>query len=75
MGKRFISMKEVLSRVSWSKTHVYRLIKAGTFPTPVKLGPHKIAFLESEIEAWMNQRIKARSRRGAEPKEGGEECQ
>jgi len=60
MGDRFISMSEVLDRICLSKTHLYRKINAGQFPRPVPLGPQKVAFLESEIEAWMSARLQAR---------------
>ncbi|ESZ05285.1 MULTISPECIES: helix-turn-helix transcriptional regulator [unclassified Mesorhizobium] len=60
MADRFISMDEVIDRISFSKTHIYRKIAAGSFPRPVPLGPHKIAFLEREIEQWMALRLDAR---------------
>ena len=60
MAERFISTAVVLDRVCLSKTHLYRKINAGQFPRPVPLGPHKVAFLESEIEAWMAARLQAR---------------
>ncbi|WJI73800.1 MULTISPECIES: AlpA family transcriptional regulator [unclassified Mesorhizobium] len=60
MADRFISMDEVIDRISFSKTHIYRKIAAGTFPRPVPLGPHKIAFLEREIDQWMALRLDAR---------------
>ena len=60
MAERFISTAVVLDRVCLSKTHLYRKINAGEFPRPVPLGPHKVAFLESEIEAWMAARLQAR---------------
>lgn len=60
MSERFISMNEVLDRICLSKTHLYRKINAGQFPRPVPLGPQKVAFLESEIEAWMAARLRAR---------------
>ena len=53
-------MSEVLDRICLSKTHLYRKINAGQFPRPVPLGPQKVAFLESEIEAWISERLKAR---------------
>ena len=61
MTDRFISMAEVIDRVSFSKTHIYRKIASGTFPRPVPLGPQKIAFLEQEIEQWMAERLRARA--------------
>ena len=60
MGDRIISMIEVLDRICLSKTHLYRKINAGQFPRPVPLGPQKVAFLESEVEAWMGARLQAR---------------
>ncbi len=60
MSDRFISMSEVLDRICLSKTHLYRKINAGQFPRPVPLGPQKVAFLESEIETWMSNRLRAR---------------
>ncbi len=60
MAERFISLREVLNRTSLSKTHTYRMIAAGTHPRSVPLGPHRVAFLESEIDAWMEMRIAER---------------
>ena len=57
MSKRLLSMREVLSRTTFSKTHIYRLIKAKSFPKPVPLGLHRVAFLESEVEAWIAGRV------------------
>ncbi len=60
MTERFISVAEVLDRVGFSRTHLYRKINAGSFPRPVPLGPQKVAFLESEIVQWMDERLRAR---------------
>ncbi len=61
MTERFISVAEVLDRVGFSRTHLYRKINAGSFPSPVPLGPQKVAFLESEILQWMDERLRARA--------------
>ena len=61
MPERFISVAEVLDRVGFSRTHLYRKINAGSFPRPVPLGPQKVAFLESEIVEWMEERLRARA--------------
>src|SRR5690349_10889191 len=53
-------MDEVLDRVSFSKTHIYRKIANGSFPRPVQLGSHKVGFLEREIEEWIVDRLAAR---------------
>ena len=33
---------------------VYRLIAVGKFPAPVRLGPARVAWRESDIERWQN---------------------
>lgn len=60
MAERFINLRDVLDRTSISKTHTYRLINAGKFPRPVPLGPHRIAFVESEVDEWMDSRLQLR---------------
>ena len=59
-GVRFLTMRQVLERVPLSKTYIYQLINEGTFPRPVPLGPHRVAFVESEVVAWMAARLAAR---------------
>lgn len=61
MAERFITMEQVRGRVALSKTEIYRKIKAGVFPRPVPLGPQKVAFVESEVAAWMEDRLRARA--------------
>ena len=60
MVERFIPLRDVLDCTSFSKTHIYRLINAGQFPRPVPIGPHRVAFVESEVAAWMDARLQLR---------------
>ncbi|ARB85971.1 MULTISPECIES: helix-turn-helix transcriptional regulator [Yersinia] len=52
-----IRLGEVQRRTGYSKAWIYRLISHGKFPTSVKIGIRAIAFVESEIDEWINQRI------------------
>lgn len=61
MAERLISLRDVLDRTSLSKTHTYRLINAGEFPRPVPLGPRRVAFVEREVEEWLQTRVDARA--------------
>jgi len=61
MAERFLTSRDVAQRVGLSKTEIYRRISDGTFPKQVPLGTHKIAFLESEIDAWIAGRLAARA--------------
>lgn len=53
---RAIRMPETQNKTGLSKTHIYRLIKLGQFPKSFKLSERAIAFFESDIDAWINQR-------------------
>jgi len=55
---RFISMRQLRDRVGLSKTSIYRRINSGTFPPSVPLGPKRVVFIESEVEAWMRAEIR-----------------
>ena len=57
---RFLRLPEVIQISGYRRTSIYEMIKAGNFPAPVHLGPRAVAWLESEVEAWMQERIDAR---------------
>lgn len=58
--ERLIDFKEALSRNRTKKSWAYELIKQNRFPKPVKIGSRSIAFVESEIDAWIDARIAER---------------
>lgn len=50
-----------------------RMVKSGTFPQPVTLGRHAKRWLRSEIDAWLDARVKARAlaqRQQQDPNQG-----
>ena len=65
--KRFIRLPEVLSRTGYVRTSIYRKMEDGSFPRSVKLdGPPKepeafdsraVAWIEDEVEQWIESRI------------------
>jgi prophage regulatory protein len=59
-GSRILRKREVIRRVGYSLVHIYRLEKQGAFPKRVKLGPNSVGWIESEIEAWIRERIRRR---------------
>ncbi|MGL5040136.1 MAG: helix-turn-helix transcriptional regulator [Aeromonas sp.] len=58
---RFIRMKEVCAKVGLAKSTLWELVARGQFPQKVHLGERTVAFIESEVDAWMAERIAARS--------------
>jgi prophage regulatory protein len=57
MQQRFIRFPELQKMVGLGRTQIYKKIKAGTFPSQVKLDTAS-GWVESEIQEWMQQRIK-----------------
>lgn len=51
-----LSIREVAEASGISKPTIYRRMKAGDFPRPVKLSPNRVAWYESEILAWLESR-------------------
>ncbi|AUQ25096.1 helix-turn-helix transcriptional regulator [Dickeya zeae] len=55
--QHLIRLPEVIRRTGFGKTWIYELIKAGRFPSQVKTGVRAVAFIESEIDAWIDNAI------------------
>lgn len=60
-----LSPNELRTRkgILYSRSQLHRKIKAGTFPQPIKLGENRNAWVEDEIDRWINSRIVERNRR------------
>lgn len=58
---RFIKRREVQALTSLSTSELYRRMNAGTFPAQINLGPKAVAWLESEILKWIDERVASRS--------------
>ena len=68
--KKFIRLPEVLSRTGYGRTTIYRKMEDGSFPRSVKLGgppidpnvfdSRAIAWIEDEVEQWIDSRIEGR---------------
>jgi prophage regulatory protein len=51
--------------IKYSRQHIHRLIKRGLFPRPVKIGAGSNAWLENEIEQYLQDRIAERDAEAA----------
>jgi prophage regulatory protein len=54
--KKFVRVAEVINIVALGRTTINRMIATGTFPQPVKLTDHRVAWHLHEIHAWMSSR-------------------
>lgn len=46
----------VTDKTTLSEPSIYRLMKAGLFPKPIKIGSRAVAWKSSEIEEFINSR-------------------
>ncbi|MEZ0175387.1 MAG: helix-turn-helix transcriptional regulator [Candidatus Reddybacter sp.] len=59
MEKKILRLPDVMSSTGLSRSTVYSKISDGTFPNQVSLGGRSVGWIDSEIYAWINQRIEA----------------
>jgi prophage regulatory protein len=61
--KKLISKKELKSvcGIPYSPQHIARLEAAGRFPRRLMLGQNRVAWLLSEVEGWLDERIASRA--------------
>ncbi len=58
--KRLLSKKAVREKVCYSPQHIARLEKAGKYPKRVRLGQGRVAYVEEEVDQWIEDRIAER---------------
>ena len=56
--QQFIRLGEVIQITSLSKTSIYRLISEGTFPKQIQVGKRSVVWVRSDINNWINQKLK-----------------
>ena len=64
---RVLRLPEVEETVGQKKSQIYRLIRAGQFPLPVKLGKRASGWRASEIAAYLARLAPANGRSEARP--------
>ena len=57
---RILRLPDVQSKTGLKHSAIYERIAEGTFPKPIPLGAKARGFVESEIDAWIKQRISER---------------
>ena len=65
MPTKLIKINDVTAMTGLSKSHLYALVQQGIFPKPVKLTERSSAWVESEVQAWIDTRIAQRDQEAA----------
>lgn len=53
-GKRLIRLPEVAHLIGLSRSTIYGMVQVGTFPAPKRLGGRSVAWLQSDVESWID---------------------
>ncbi|WP_017428896.1 AlpA family transcriptional regulator [Vreelandella jeotgali] len=52
---------EVLQKCALSRSGLYRLMEAGDFPPPVSIGTRSKAWVEQEVDEWIDSLVRQRN--------------
>ncbi len=50
---RLLRRSEVVQFCQIGSTTIYRLMRAGLFPAPIRVGPRAVRWQEHELTAWL----------------------
>ncbi len=57
MAKRLIRLNEVETKIGFKKSKIWQMIKDGEFPAPIRISTTKVAWLESDVDAWIDKMV------------------
>lgn len=52
---RFLKLKEVMEKTALSRSAIYRKMNDGEFPKSISLGDRAVAWVEGEVDEWMEE--------------------
>lgn len=50
---RLLTIKQITAEIGISRSTIYRRIREGAFPKPVRIGPRATRWRESAIRVWV----------------------
>jgi prophage regulatory protein len=63
--EQFLNRASVEQMTSLGRSTIYKLMAAGTFPEPYKLGSQRVGWKRSDITGWLSARTQVCRRRAA----------
>ena len=61
-SQRLLRLPDVKRQTGLSRSSIYGQISDGKFPQSVSIGARAVAWVEDEVEEWINKRIDDRRR-------------
>lgn len=56
-NQRFIRRKEVQAKTGLGASSIYAMMKQGKFPKAITLSERRVAWIESDVDQWISERI------------------
>ncbi len=56
-NNRLIRRKEVQDKTGFGASSIYAEMAKGKFPKPIQISERRVAWIESEVDAWILERI------------------
>ncbi|HOY86988.1 MAG TPA: AlpA family transcriptional regulator [Methylotenera sp.] len=57
--KKILRLRAAKELTGLSRSSIYLMMRAGTFPKNISLGARAVGWLEADIQAWIDSRISA----------------
>ena len=54
---RLIRRKEVQAKTGLGASSIYAMMQQGTFPKAIHISERRVAWIESDVDKWINERI------------------
>lgn len=58
-NNRLIRRKEVQVKTGLGGSSIYAMMAKGEFPKPLQLSERRVAWIESEIDQWITERVES----------------
>lgn len=59
---RLLRLRQVMSITGLARSTVYKYCSENNFPKPIQLGKRNVAWVESEVQKWIEHKIGVRDR-------------
>lgn len=57
---KILRLRRVLEKTGMGRSSVWRMVKEGTFPAPIKLSPRMVGWVEEEVNDWLVEKTRIR---------------
>lgn len=57
---KILRLKQVIEKTGLARSTIYKYVDGGIFPKPIPLGGRTVGWVDSEVHAWITERIENR---------------